>query len=184
MRRRQFIAGLESAAAWPVVALSAGPCSPLPPSPTSMSTLVCNLPLSRLSARITTGVVIMIVARLLAKIFGGLVLLSATIFIIVAFNEKETASVLLLKTTNSLLSTLESGRDIEQTSLQIHADYFAETAFRISFITFLLSTFGTAFTVLLGWRSDREFKLKIVQLQAQVVELKHQRLKSAVKAGD
>jgi hypothetical protein len=52
---------------------------------------------------------------------------------------------------------------------------------RILFFTFLVSTFGTAFTVLLGWRSDREFKLKIVQLQAQVTELKRQNLKD--KAG-
>jgi hypothetical protein len=123
----------------------------------------------------------MIIVRLLAKIFGGLVLLSATIFIIVAFNERETASVLLLKTTNSLLATLQGGRDI---SLQTNVDYFAQTALSISFFTFLVSTFGTAFTVLLGWRSDREFKLKIVQLEAQVVELKHQRLKAAVKGGD
>jgi hypothetical protein len=124
---------------------------------------------------------IMIIVRLLAKIFGGLVLLSATIFIIVAFNERETASVLLLKTTNSLLATLQGGRDI---SLQTNVDYFAQTALSISFFTFLVSTFGTAFTVLLGWRSDREFMLKIVQLEAQVVELKHQRLKAAVKGGD
>ena len=122
----------------------------------------------------------MIIARLLAKIFGGLVLLSATIFTIVAFNERETASVLA----NSLRATLQGGRDIEATSLQTHVDYFAETALSISFLTFLVSTFGTAFTVLLGWRSDREFKLKIVQLEAQVVELKHQRLKAAVKGGD
>jgi hypothetical protein len=123
----------------------------------------------------------MIIARLLAKSFGGLVLLSATIFITVAFNERETASVLLLKTTNSLLATLQGGRDI---SLQTNVDYFAQTALSISFFTFLVSTFGTAFTVLLGWRSDREFMLKIVQLEAQVVELKHQRLKAAVKGGD
>jgi hypothetical protein len=64
---------------------------------------------------------------------------------------------------------------------QPHVDYFAETALRISLFTFLVSTFGTAFTVLLGWRSDREFKLKIVQLQAQVAELKRQSLKD--KAG-
>jgi len=121
------------------------------------------------------------IARLLAKIFGGLVLLSATIFIIVAFNERETASVLLLKTANSLWATLQGGRDIEATSPQTHVDYFAETALRISFFTFLVSTFGTAFTVLLGWRSDREFKLKIVQLEAQVAELKRQSLKD--KAG-
>jgi hypothetical protein len=38
-----------------------------------------------------------------------------------------------------------------------------------------------AFTVLLGWKSDLEFKLKIVQLQAQVAELKRQNLKG--KAG-
>jgi hypothetical protein len=126
----------------------------------------------------------MIIARLLAKIFGGLVLLSATIFIIVAFNERETASVLLLETTNSLLATLQSGRDIEATSRQTHVDYFAETALSISFFTFLISTFGTAFTVLLGWKSDRQLKLKIVQLEAQVVESKHQRLKAAVKSAD
>jgi hypothetical protein len=71
--------------------------------------------------------------------------------------------------------------DIEATSPQPHVDYLAETALRISFVTFLVSTFGTAFTVLLGWRSDREFKLKIVQLQAQVAELKRQSLKD--KAG-
>jgi hypothetical protein len=52
---------------------------------------------------------------------------------------------------------------------------------RISLFTFLVSTFGTAFTVLLGWRSDREFKLTVVQLQAQVAELKRQSLKD--KAG-
>ena len=63
----------------------------------------------------------------------------------------------------------------------VDADHFAETALRISFFTFLVSTFGMAFTVLLGWRSDREFKLKIVQLQAQVAELKRQSLKD--KAG-
>jgi hypothetical protein len=117
------------------------------------------------------------IARLLAKLFGALVLLSATIFIIVAFNERETASVLA----NSLRATLQGGRDIEATSPQTHVDYFAETALRISFFTFLVSTFGTAFTVLLGWRSDREFKLKIVQLEAQVAELKRQSLKD--KAG-
>jgi len=124
------------------------------------------------------------VARLLAKIFGILVLLSATIFMFLAFNERETASALLLKIANSLWATLQSGRDIEAASPQTHVDYFAETALRISFCTFLVSTFGTAFTVLLGWSSDREFKLKIVQLEAQVVELKHQSLKAAVKAGD
>ena len=114
--------------------------------------------------------------RLLAKSFGALVLLSTIIFVIVAFNERETASVL----TNSLWAT-QGGRDIEATSPQPHVDYLAETALRISFVTFLVSTFGTAFTVLLGWRSDREFKLKIVQLQAQVAELKRQSLKD--KAG-
>jgi hypothetical protein len=117
------------------------------------------------------------IARLLAKLFGALVLLSATIFIIVTFNERETASVLA----NSLRATLQGGRDIEATSPQTHVDYFAETALRISIFTFLVSTFGTAFTVLLGWRSDREFKLEIVQLQAQVAELKRQSLKD--KAG-
>ena len=117
------------------------------------------------------------IARLLAKMFGALVLLSAIIFIIVAFNEKETASVLA----NSLWVTLQGGHDIEATSPQPHVDYLAETALRISFFTFLVSTFGTAFTVLLGWSSDREFKLKIVQLEAQVTELKRQSLKD--KAG-
>jgi hypothetical protein len=128
--------------------------------------------------------VIMIIARLLAKLFGGLVLLSATILIIVAFNERETASALLLKIINSLLATLQGGRDIEAASPQTNVDHFAKTALSISFFTFLVSTFGTAFTVLLGWKSDREFKLKIVQLEAQVVELKHQRLKAAVKGSD
>jgi len=117
------------------------------------------------------------IARLLAKMFGALVLLSAIIFVIVAFNERETASVLA----NSLWATLQGGRDIEATSPQPHVDYLAETALRISFFTFLVSTFGTAFTVLLGWSSDREFKLKIVQLEAQVTELKRQSLKD--KAG-
>jgi hypothetical protein len=113
------------------------------------------------------------IARLLAKSFGALVLLSAIIFIIVAFNERETASVLA----NSLWTSLQGGRDIEATSPETHVDYLAEAALRISFLTFLVSTFGTAFTVLLGWRSDREFKLKILQLQAQVTELKRQSLK-------
>jgi hypothetical protein len=150
-----------------------------------LSTLIRNPPVSELSAPIHyESCVIMIIMRLLAKIFGGLVLLSATIFIIVAFNERETASVLLLKTTNSLLATLQGGRDIEAIRPQTNVDHFAETALSISFVTFLVSTFGTAFTVLLGWRSDREFKLKIVQLEARVVELKHQRLKAAVKGGD
>ena len=117
------------------------------------------------------------IARLLAKMFGALVLLSAIIFVIVAFNERETASVLA----NSLWATLQGGRDIEATSPQPHVDYLGETALRISFFTFLVSTFGTAFTVLLGWSSDREFKLKIVQLEAQVTELKRQNLKG--KAG-
>jgi hypothetical protein len=120
------------------------------------------------------------IARLLAKTFGALVLLSAILFIFVAFNERETASVMA----NALGATLQGSRDIEATSPQPHVDHFAETALRISFSTFLVSTFGTAFTVLLGWRSDRDFKLKIVQLEAQVVELKHQSLKAAVKAGD
>ena len=71
------------------------------------------------------------IARLLAKIFGALVLLSAIIFIIVAFNERETASVLA----NSLWTSLQGGRDIEATSPQ--TDYLAETALRISFFTFL-----------------------------------------------
>src|SRR6516165_9733461 len=118
------------------------------------------------------------IARLLAKIFGTLVLLSAIIFIIVAFNERETASVLA----NSLWTTLQGGRDIEATSPQPHVDYLAETALRISFFTFLVSTFGTAFTVLFGWRSDREFKLKIVQLEAQVTEWKRQGLKDKTGA--
>jgi hypothetical protein len=113
-------------------------------------------------------------ARLLATIFGALVLLSAIIFVIVAFNERETASVLA----NSLW---EGGRYIEATSPQPHVDYFAETALRVSVFTFLVSTFGTVFTVLLGWSSDREFKLKILQLQAQVAELKRQNRKD--KAG-
>ena len=126
----------------------------------------------------------MIIMRLLAKVFGGLVLLSATILIIVAFNERETASVLLFKATNSLLATLQGGRDIEATRPQTNVDYFAETALSISFFTFLVSTFGMAFTVLLGWKSNREFKLKIMQLEAQIVEFKHQRLKAAVKSGD
>jgi hypothetical protein len=150
-----------------------------------LSTLICNPLVFR-----TVGIyhhescVIMIITRPLAKLFGGLVLLSAAIFIIVAFNERETARVLLLKTTHSLLATLQGGRDIEATCPQTHVDYFAETALSISFFTFLVSTFGTVFTVLVGWKSDREFKLKIVQLEAQVVELKHQRLKAAVKSGD
>jgi hypothetical protein len=121
------------------------------------------------------------IARVLAKVLGALVLLSAIIFIIVTFNERETASALVLKTANSLLAPLQGGRDIDATSLQIHVDYLAEAALRISFFTFLASTFGTALTVLLGWRSDREFKLEIVQLQAQVSELKRQNLKD--KAG-
>ena len=85
---------------------------------------------------------------------------------------------------NSLWAPLQGGRDIEATSLQTHVDYFAETALNISLVTFLVSTFGTALTVLLGWRSDREFKLKIAQLEAEVIELKHQRLKAAVKTDD
>ena len=97
------------------------------------------------------------IVRLLAKIFGALVLLSAIIFIIVAFNERETASVMA----NALGATLQGGRDIEATSPQTHVDYLAEPALRISFFTFLVSTFGTAFTVLLGWSSDREFKIKL-----------------------
>ena len=117
------------------------------------------------------------IARLLAKLFGALVLLSATIFIIVAFNERETASVLA----HSLRATLQGGRNIEATNPPTYVDYLAEAALRISFFTFFVSTFGTAFTVLLGWRSDREFKLKIVQLEAQVAELKRQSLKD--KAG-
>jgi hypothetical protein len=117
------------------------------------------------------------IARLLAKIFGAFVLLSAIIFVIVAFNERETASVLA----HSLWATIQGGRDIEATSPQTHVDHFAETALRISFFTFLASTFGTAFTVLLGWKSDRELKLKIAQLEAQVTELKRQSLKD--KAG-
>ena len=128
--------------------------------------------------------VTMIIARLLAKSFGGLVLLSAAIFIIVTFNERETAGVLLHKTANSLWAIPQGGRDIEATSLQTHVDYFAKTALNISLVTFLVSTFGTALTVLLGWRSDREFKLKIAQLEAEVIELKHQRLKAAVKTDD
>src|SRR6516165_3677652 len=94
------------------------------------------------------------------------------------FNERETASVLA----NSLWATLQGGRDIEATSPQPHVDYLAETALRISFFTFLVSTFGTAFTVLFGWRSDREFKLKIVQLEAQVTEWKRQGLKDKTGA--
>jgi hypothetical protein len=107
------------------------------------------------------------IARLLANVFGALVLLSATIFIIVTFNERETASALVLKTANSLWAPLQGGRDIDATNPPTHVDYLAEAALRISFFTVLVSTFGTAFTVLLGWRSDREFKLKIVQLEAQ-----------------
>jgi hypothetical protein len=72
-------------------------------------------------------------------------------------------------------------RNIEATNPPTHVDYLAEAALRISVFTFLISTFGTAFTVLLGWRSDREFKLKTVQLEAQVAELKRQSLKD--KAG-
>ena len=72
------------------------------------------------------------IARVLAKLFGALVLLSAIIFIIVALNERETASVLV----NSLRATLQGGRDIEATSPQTHVDYFAETALRISFFIF------------------------------------------------
>jgi hypothetical protein len=117
------------------------------------------------------------IARLLAKLFGALVLLSALIFVFVAFNERETASVL----DHSLWATLQGGRDIEASSPQTHVDYLAEAALRISFFTFLVSTFGTAFTVLLGWKSDREFKSKIVQLQAQVAELQRKSLKD--KAG-
>ena len=113
------------------------------------------------------------IARLLAKIFGALVLLSAIIFIIVAFNERETASVLA----NSLWVTLQGGHDIEASSPQPYVDYLAEAALRISFFTFLVSTFGMAFTVHLGWNADREFKLKIAQLEAQVTELKRQSLK-------
>ena len=118
------------------------------------------------------------IARLLAKMFGALVLLSAIIFIIVAFNERETASVLA----NSLWATLQGGHDIEASSPQPYVDYLAEAALRISFFTFLVSTFGTAFTVLLGWSSDREFKLKIVQLEAQVTEWKRQGLKDKTGA--
>jgi hypothetical protein len=121
------------------------------------------------------------IARLLAKVFGALVLLSATIFIFVTFNERETASALVLKTANSLWAPLQGGRDIEAANPPTHVDYLAEAALRILFFTVLVSTFGTAFTVLLGWRSDREFKLKIVQLEAQVAELKRQSLKD--KAG-
>jgi hypothetical protein len=121
------------------------------------------------------------IARLLAKVFGALVLLSATIFIIVTFNERETASALVLKTANSLWAPLQGGGDIEATNPPTHVDHLAEAALRISIFTVLVSTFGTAFTVLLGWRSDREFKLKIVQLEAQVAELKRQSLKD--KAG-
>jgi hypothetical protein len=84
------------------------------------------------------------IARLLATIFGALVLLSAIIFVIVAFNERETAIVLA----NSLWATLQGGRYIEATSPQPHVDYFAETALRISFFTFLVSTSGTDFTLL------------------------------------
>jgi hypothetical protein len=117
------------------------------------------------------------IARLLAKLFGALVLLSAIIFVFVAFNERETASVLA----HSVWATLQGARDIEATNPQTHVDYVAEAALRISVFTFLVSTFGTVLTVLLGWSSDREFKLKIVQLQAQVTELKRQSLKD--KAG-
>jgi hypothetical protein len=130
-----------------------------------LSTLICNpLVFQTVGTYHHESCVIMIITRLLAKLFGGLVLLSATIFIIVIFNERETARVLLLKTTHWLLATLQGGRDIEATCPQTHVDYFAETALSISFFTFLVSTFGTAFTVFLGWKSDREFKLKIVQL--------------------
>jgi len=87
------------------------------------------------------------IARLLAKVFGALVLLSATIFIIVTFNERETASALVLKTANSLWALLQGGRDIEATNPPTHVDYLAEAALRISFFTVLVSTFGTAFTV-------------------------------------
>jgi hypothetical protein len=93
----------------------------------------------------------------------------------VAFNERKTASVMA----NALGATLQGSR--EATGPQTHVDYLAELALRILFFTFLVSTFATAFTVLLGWRSDREFKLKIVQLEAQVTELKRQSLKD--KAG-
>ena len=72
------------------------------------------------------------IARLLAKMFGALVLLSAIIFIIVAFNERETASVLA----NSLWATLQAGHDIEASSPQPYVDYLAEAALRISFFTF------------------------------------------------
>jgi hypothetical protein len=92
-------------------------------------------------------------------------------------NERETAIVLA----HSLRATLQGGRNIEATNPPTYVDYLAEAALRISFFTFFVSTFGTAFTVLLGWRSDREFKLKIVQLEAQVAELKRQSLKD--KAG-
>jgi hypothetical protein len=78
----------------------------------------CHTPPSSARAGVRTictyhyeSCVIMIrgIARLLAKSFGALVLLSAIIFIIVAFNERETASVLA----NSLWATLQGGRNIE-----------------------------------------------------------------------
>jgi hypothetical protein len=150
---------------------------PVPAGDFGLCDALCRCPDCRPYHYESCVIMIRGIARLLARLFGALVLLSATIFIIVAFNERETASVLA----NSLRATLQGGRDIEATSPQTHVDYFAETALRISFFTFLVSTFGTAFTVLLGWRSDREFKLKIVQLQAQVAELKRQSLKD--KAG-
>jgi hypothetical protein len=51
----------------------------------------------------------------------------------VAFNERETASVLA----HSLRATLQGGRNIEATNPPTYVDYLAEAALRISFLLFL-----------------------------------------------
>jgi hypothetical protein len=54
-------------------------------------------------------------------------------------------------------------------------EFLKPAAFIVSFLTFLLSVVGTAFTVFFGWRKERreseESKLRIQQLELQVAQL-------------
>jgi hypothetical protein len=61
-------------------------------------------------------------------------------------------------------------------------DAIAPIAALISGLTLIVATFGTASTILLGWRADKrqnaEFKLKIEQLQLELAEAREKASKA------
>jgi hypothetical protein len=115
----------------------------------------------------------------ISRVFAALALISIVSFVglVMLFVWRERALLeMLVKVTTDLPPLTQAPPPGAPPSDVESGSSLAELATVISGLTFLVSSIGTASTVILGWRSERrqtqEFKLKVQQLETEVRRLK------------